>query len=209
MTSGELWCQDRWSSSLDHVLIPRGSRPRRGGRGHSIGHKTQGGQGHKIWRQPGIAAPTPPEGPAQSASQNTHRNISRMEATLRNSSEAFREISFIVAAWLKGTHFLSRHRRQSWSRSNRTLETKKGKFRLTLQTLVAGRETGKVRRYCPQSGAGSTCPRKEVEGNRGGQEENRGGTTGSGPGTGRLGANRSSKDLPCIEGRGIESLYRG
>ena len=65
-----------------------------------------------------------------------------------------------------------------------------------------GRETGKVRRYCPQSGAGSTCPRKEVEGNRGEQEENKGGTAGSGLGTGRRGANRSSRDLPCIRAEG-------
>ena len=40
----------------------------------------------------------------QSASWSTPRNISRMEAVFRDSSKAFKEISFITVAWLKDTH---------------------------------------------------------------------------------------------------------
>ena len=41
---------------------------------------------------------------SQSASWSTPRNISRMEAVFRDSSKAFKEISFITVAWLKDTH---------------------------------------------------------------------------------------------------------
>ena len=44
-------------------------------------------------------------GSIQSASWSTPGNISRMEAVFRDSSKAFKEISFITVAWLKNTHY--------------------------------------------------------------------------------------------------------
>ena len=52
----------------------------------------------------GAAATPPIGGSTQSASWSIHRNISRMENVFRDSSKAFREISFIAVAWLKDTH---------------------------------------------------------------------------------------------------------
>ena len=40
----------------------------------------------------------------QSASQSTHRNIT-MEATLRGSTKALRESSFLATTWVKETHY--------------------------------------------------------------------------------------------------------